>query len=97
MDNEWEKLLRKCGEPSEAEWQEYLQCQRLPAALSERAARSPAAEGDDRTARLADGYQPNRRRGPGRREAPAGPRASRSAERPSAPAARASRAKTASR
>jgi hypothetical protein len=25
VDNEWEKLLRKCGEPSEAEWQEYLQ------------------------------------------------------------------------
>jgi pyruvate ferredoxin oxidoreductase beta subunit len=25
VDREWEKLLRKCGEPSEAEWQEYLQ------------------------------------------------------------------------
>jgi pyruvate/2-oxoacid:ferredoxin oxidoreductase beta subunit/NADPH-dependent glutamate synthase beta subunit-like oxidoreductase/NAD-dependent dihydropyrimidine dehydrogenase PreA subunit/ferredoxin len=25
VDNEWEKLLRKCGEPSEADWQEYLQ------------------------------------------------------------------------
>ena len=25
VDDEWEKLLRKCGEPSEAEWQEYLQ------------------------------------------------------------------------
>jgi formate dehydrogenase major subunit len=25
VDNEWEKLLRKCGEPSEAEWQAYLQ------------------------------------------------------------------------
>ncbi|HTX67549.1 MAG TPA: thiamine pyrophosphate-dependent enzyme [Thermoleophilia bacterium] len=24
VDQEWEKLLRKCGEPSEAEWQEYL-------------------------------------------------------------------------
>ena len=24
VDNEWEKLLRKCGEPSEAEWQDYL-------------------------------------------------------------------------
>ena len=25
VDSEWEKLLRKCGEPSEAEWQEHLQ------------------------------------------------------------------------
>jgi pyruvate ferredoxin oxidoreductase beta subunit len=25
VDKEWEKLLRKCGEPSEAEWQERLQ------------------------------------------------------------------------
>ena len=25
VDDEWEKLLRKCGEPSEAEWQEHLQ------------------------------------------------------------------------
>jgi len=25
VDREWEKLLRKCGEPSEAEWQENLQ------------------------------------------------------------------------
>ncbi len=25
VDSEWEKLLRKCGEPSEADWQEYLQ------------------------------------------------------------------------
>ncbi len=25
VDEEWEKLLRKCGEPSEADWQEHLQ------------------------------------------------------------------------
>ena len=25
MDEEWEKLLRKCGEPSEADWQAHLQ------------------------------------------------------------------------
>ncbi len=25
VDSEWEKLLRKCGEPSEADWQEYQQ------------------------------------------------------------------------
>jgi formate dehydrogenase major subunit len=25
VDSEWEKLLRKCDEPSEADWQEYLQ------------------------------------------------------------------------
>ena len=25
VDDEWEKLLRKCGEPSEAEWQKHLQ------------------------------------------------------------------------
>lgn len=25
VDDEWEKLLRKCGEPSEAEWQRHLQ------------------------------------------------------------------------
>ena len=24
VDREWEKLLRKCGEPSEADWQDYL-------------------------------------------------------------------------
>ena len=24
VDNEWERLLRKCGEPTEADWQEYL-------------------------------------------------------------------------
>jgi len=24
VDKEWEKLLRKCGEPSEADWQDYL-------------------------------------------------------------------------
>ncbi|NLE22351.1 MAG: pyruvate ferredoxin oxidoreductase, partial [Actinobacteria bacterium] len=27
VDHEWEKLLKKCGEPSEAEWQEYQQAQ----------------------------------------------------------------------
>ena len=27
VDNEWEKLLRKCGEPSEADWQEYQQAE----------------------------------------------------------------------
>jgi pyruvate ferredoxin oxidoreductase beta subunit len=25
IDEEWEKLLRKCGEPTEADWQEHLQ------------------------------------------------------------------------
>ena len=25
VDSEWDKLLRRCGEPSEADWQEYLQ------------------------------------------------------------------------
>ena len=25
VDDEWERLLRRCGEPSEAEWQAHLQ------------------------------------------------------------------------
>jgi pyruvate ferredoxin oxidoreductase beta subunit len=25
VDEEWDKLLRKCGEPSEADWQAHLQ------------------------------------------------------------------------
>jgi hypothetical protein len=25
VDEEWEKLLRKCGQPSEADWQAHLQ------------------------------------------------------------------------
>ena len=25
VDEEWERILRKCGEPSEADWQAHLQ------------------------------------------------------------------------
>ena len=43
MDNEWEKLLRKCGEPSEADWQEYLQAKAACSDRSSHQAKTPRA------------------------------------------------------